>query len=355
MVWLLDDRSPTGAAAMALRRATVLAPRADVTVLALGPGGRPGAAPPPGSPLRRVARASGAAGEIAMARADVVLTTSELTLASAAARRTGRGRLVHLVHEPLGTALGRARIARALPAVDWLLVPEHSDLDRLAPLAPLPRDRVVPVADFVLPTDCLLASARAHVVLAAGRLDDDSVLDVVDGFAAAALPDWQLRIAGGGSALPGLADHVEAHGLAERVRVLGECHDLARRYLDAGIVVRLAAPEAAGLSVLEALGSGVPVISSAASPTAAAHVRTGVNGTLLERTDATSIAAAVIELADDERRAAYADSARAEPAGLLDERRHRQVQDLLDSVLDSAVLDGRTRASVLTAQPGSST
>lgn len=347
VVWFVDDHTPTGATVMALRRAAVLDRRAEQAVVALRPGPRSVRRAAAGTPLSAIADSGSLASEIAFARADVVVTTSEFTLASAAARRTGRSRLVHVVHEPALTALARERVARVLPVVDWLLVPVATDVDRVAALTPLSRDRIVPVDDFTLPSDSLLSSARSRVALAAGRIgsDDpevvveDPVLDVVDGFARAlrdaAMTGWQLRIAGGGLGLPALLDRVDRLGLASRVFVLGPQVHLGRHYLDAGVVVRLAGPEANGLSVVEGLAAGVPVLSSPAAPAAVRHVRSGTNGTLLDSVDAGSIATAFVELADPERRAAYARAARQDRVGLLDEAGRARVQDLLDTVLDS--------------------
>ena len=343
VVWFVDDHTPTGATVMAMRRAAVLGRRAENAVLALRPGPRVGG----GTPLPAIADSGAIASEIAIARADVVVSTSELTLASAAARRTGRGRLVHIVHEPALIALSRPRVARTLPAIDWLLVPAATDLDRIAGLVPLPRERIVAVDDFTLPSDSLLSSARGRVALAAGRIGledpapDDPILDVVDGFAKAlrghpqVMAGWQLRIAGNGPGLAPLLDHVDRLGVSARVLVLGLRPELSRHYLDAGLVVRLARPEANGLSVLEGLAAGVPVLSSSASPAAVRHVRTGVNGTMLDNVDPDSIADAFVELADPRRRSAYAGAARADRAGLLDDAGRRREQDLLDTVLDS--------------------
>ena len=359
MVWFVDDHTPTGAKVMAMRRAAVLGRHAEQSILALRPGPRIGMR----TAVPAVADAGSMASEIAIARADVVVSTSELTLASAAARRTGRGRLVHVMHEPARTALSRPRVARALPSVDWLLVPEATDVDQIAGLVPLPRDRILAVGDFTLPSDSMLSSARGRVALAAGRIGpppdgrtvapeptfDDPILDVVDGFAKAlreapdALAGWQLRIAGDGLEMPALLDHVDRLGLGPRALVLGLQPELSQHYLDAGLVVRLDAPEANGLSVIEGLAAGVPVLSSPASPAAARHVRTGVNGTLLDSVDPGSIAQAFVELADPDRRAAYAAAARAERVGLLDDAGRRQVHDLLDTVLSSKPTGRRSK------------
>ncbi|MBE7189937.1 glycosyltransferase [Jatrophihabitans endophyticus] len=347
VVWFVDDRAPTGATTMALRRAAVLRGSAEQTVLALRRGPRTVPRPRAGTAWSAIAEPGGLTGEMAFARADVVVTTSELTLASAAARATGRSRLVHVVHEPAVRALARPRVARALPLVDWLLVPAATDLERVSALAALPRDRIVAVDDFTLPGEALLSSAAGRVVLAAGRIGSedptvpDPTLDVVDGFVRAyrahrdgALRGWQLRLAGDGPGLPALLDHVDGLGAGGEVVVLGAQPGLAAHYLDAGVVVRVALPEANGLSVVEGLAAGVPVVSSPASPAAVRHVRHGVNGTMLEDIGPDGIAAAFVELADPQRRAAYAAAARADRVGLLDPAGRAGVQDLLHTILD---------------------
>lgn len=81
VAWLLDEPTPTGAAMMAARRITVLRDRCASTLLALS--GAPGRVPA-GTPLHGIMPSRGLTGEVRIARADLVVTTSELTLATAA-------------------------------------------------------------------------------------------------------------------------------------------------------------------------------------------------------------------------------------------------------------------------------
>jgi glycosyltransferase involved in cell wall biosynthesis len=350
VVWLLDSREPTGASVMALRRMRVLRHRHAATALAMS--GAPRA--PRGSALAAVAPASGLGGEVRIARADIVVTTSDRTLASAAPR-VSSGRLVHFLHTRADVALASDQFMKRLPAITRIVVPVSVDPVDFAQRSGLHPTQIVPADDFTLPRESLLGTARAKVILAAGRLSDESaILDLAEAFRLALplLPGWQLRVAGAGPKAAELRDFVDRYGLGSRLLVLGGCHDLATQYLDAGLVVRVGPSEASGLSVLEALAAGVPVLGSGSVPAVTRHVRPGVNGWVLGRCDPQAIAASLVELSDPERRAAYAAAARAGTVGLLTESDRRALYDLFDAVLDATPATRPAVRRALTAGPG---
>jgi glycosyltransferase involved in cell wall biosynthesis len=349
VVWLLDSREPTGAAVMALRRMRVLRYRHTSTALAMSTTPRA----PKDSPLVAALPASGLAGEVRIARADIVVTTTERTLASAAPRMS-TGRLVHFLHTRADAALASSQFMKRLPAITRIVVPASVDPADFAERSGLQPAQVVTADDFTLPRDSLLGTARAKVILAAGRLDDSStILDLAEAFRLALplLPGWQLRVAGGGPKEAELGAFVERHGLGSRLLVLGARHDLATQYLDAGLVVRIGPAEANGLSVLEALAAGVPVLGSDSVPAVNRYVHHGVNGWVLGRRDPQAIAAALVETSDPTRRADYAAAARTNPAGLLTDVGRRALHDLFDAVLDSTPATRPVVRRALTAGP----
>jgi glycosyltransferase involved in cell wall biosynthesis len=336
---LLDSRAPTGAAVMALRRMQVL--RDGYSSHALAMSARPRAVPR-GSALRSVSPAAGLTGEIRLARADVVVTTSSRTLASAAPRLTA-GRLVHFLHERPELALASAQFMRRVPAITRLVVPAATDPRWFATAAGLRADQVLAADDFVDPAETLLGSARGRVILAVGALAaDTAILELAEGFRCALpqLPGWQLRVAGDGPGLGLLREYIAQHGLGTRLLALGPRYDLAAQYADAGIVARLERGDCGGLSVLEALAAGVPVLGGSAVPAVLRHVRSDTNGWVLDRSDPVAIAEALVRLADDERRARLAAGARATRTWAPDDAARRALHDLFAGVL-SAVPSSR--------------
>jgi glycosyltransferase involved in cell wall biosynthesis len=315
---------------MVLRRMRALRYHCASTAMALSP---PTAAVPPGSPLRAVEPAGGLAGEVRIARADLVMTTSERTLSSAAPRIAGNTSLIHFLHTAPDIAFTSEPFLRRFPAITRIVVPAGCDPGWFAARSGLRPEQVVAVDDFTLPRESLLGTARAKVIVAAGRLPEDSaVLDLVEGFRQALphLPGWQLRIAGEGPKLADLREFVDRYELAPRVLVLGARHDLARHYLDAGLVVRIETFDSNGLSVLEGLAAGVPVLGSDSVPAVRRHVRHAENGWVLDRTDPAAIAEALVALSDPDRRADLAAEARAARAGLLTLAGERALRDLVE-------------------------
>jgi glycosyltransferase involved in cell wall biosynthesis len=319
---------------MAMRRIRVLRHRYATTAVALSTAPR---GVPRESPLAAVESATGLGGEIRVARADLVVTTSDRTLASAAPRLTA-GRLVHFLHVDPDAALASDEFVKRLPVITRLVVPVTAAPADIAARTGLRPEQVVAADDCTIPRDSLLGRARAEVILAAGRLHDGSaILDLAEAFRLALplLPGWQLRVAGGGPGLPRLQAFVDRHDLGSRLLVLGPRYDLPAQYLDAGVVARVERSEANGLSVIEALAAGVPVLGCDTVPAVVRHVRHDVNGWVLGRCDPTAIADALVRLADPDRRAGYAAAARAGAVGMLTETARTELSDLFDAALDS--------------------
>jgi glycosyltransferase involved in cell wall biosynthesis len=121
--------------------------------------------------------------------------------------------------------------------------------------------------------DRVPAAGRQKVVLVAQRLEREKDTDVaLRGFAASGLREqgWRLQVAGGGS----LRDELEALaaelGLGGSVEFLGQRHDVWDLMREAGVLVASRPDEAFGLSVVEAMARGLPVVAAGSG----AHLET---------------------------------------------------------------------------------
>jgi glycosyltransferase involved in cell wall biosynthesis len=332
-VWLLDSEAPTGATVMSLRRMRVLRDRLSSSAFSLLP--VPGGVPAP-SAYARIPQLSGLAAEVRIARAALVVTGTARTLAAAAPRLTGRTRLVHFLNALPDVAFANDLFTSRLTAAAVVVVPLELDPGEFARKAGIRREQVVAMDDFTVPEHSLLGTARARTILAADSLTDGAAaVALAEGFRLALpkLPGWQLRIAGWGPGLDALVNFVDRHQLAPRVLALGAQHDLAPHYLDAGLVVRIGPDEANGLSVLEALAAGVPVLGSESIPAVRRHVRHDVNGWVLDRTDPPAIAEAFVALADPARRERLGAAARTSRTGLVTAATSRQLYEIVDAAL----------------------
>ncbi|MEL7976732.1 glycosyltransferase family 4 protein [Isoptericola sp. F-RaC21] len=117
------------------------------------------------------------------------------------------------------------------------------------------------------------AADREPVVLMVQRLEPEKRTDLgVRAFAASGLAarGWRLDVAGGGSLRDDLERLVRAGGLTGSVRLLGERRDVADRMARASLLLAPCPAEGLGLSVLEAMAAGLPVVAAAAG----GHVET---------------------------------------------------------------------------------
>ena len=160
-----------------------------------------------------------------------------------------------------------------------------------------------------------------------GRLSrEKGVMDLVTAWNQARPPNAVLLIAGPDMVNhpwnegPAAREYVERHNLGSSVRFLGSIPDVAPLLRAADVVVQPSHFEALGLSAVEALASGVPVIASAVGGLLD-FIRDGENGMLCPPQNPTALAAHIHALvADEGLRQRLASRARASVAEQYDEQ-----------------------------------
>ena len=117
-------------------------------------------------------------------------------------------------------------------------------------------------------------------------------------------PDWRLRLYGGGPEERRLRALVRDLNLHNHVYFMGTTPDLAGEFAKASIVANTSHSEDLGMTVLEAMGCGVPVVAFEGARGPREFVATGYNGVLVPEADSDPqlFAAALLALIDDERR-----------------------------------------------------
>ena len=179
-------------------------------------------------------------------------------------------------------------------------------------------ERVVPPSHVhVIPNPVALAEAGAkntpaappalertarHVV-AMGRLDAQKGFDIlVRAFADcyATRPEWRLTVLGEGNERHQLATLAEQLGVASVVRFPGRVTDPATVLRSADLFVLSSRYEGFPNALLEAMAVGLPVVATDC-PSGPKHiVRNGIDGILVPVENASSLAASMAALMDDE-------------------------------------------------------
>jgi len=111
------------------------------------------------------------------------------------------------------------------------------------------------------------AAERDRSVLLVQRLEPEKRTDLgILAFSASGLRDhgWQLLVAGEGSQRSRLEDLVAHEGLGEQVRFLGSRSDVDELMRRAAVLLAPCPVEGLGLSVLEAMSNGLPVVAAGA-------------------------------------------------------------------------------------------
>jgi glycosyltransferase involved in cell wall biosynthesis len=106
---------------------------------------------------------------------------------------------------------------------------------------------------------------RQNTVLVAQRLEPEKRTDMaLDAFAASKLANrgWVLVVAGGGSLRAALERRAERLGIARSTRFLGHTTDVHNLMATAGLLLAPRPDEAYGLSVVEAMATGLPVVAA---------------------------------------------------------------------------------------------
>ncbi|MFJ6542748.1 glycosyltransferase family 4 protein [Streptomyces sp. NPDC091385] len=218
--------------------------------------------------------------------------------------RVGQEHLTWDHHSPhLRTVLRRAyrrlNLLTTVTEADARVYRRQARLARV-PVQALPNS----VPDPVLPP----ADGRAKLIVAAGRLVPVKGYDLlVRAFAkvAAEHPDWRLRVYGIGEERDRLRDLVHELGLSNNVHLMGATAPMEGEWVKASIGAASSVFEPFGMTIVEAMRCGLPVVSTDCRYGPGEIIRDGVDGRLVPPGDPDAFGAALLDLVrDDERRRA---------------------------------------------------
>ncbi|MFF3460085.1 glycosyltransferase family 4 protein [Streptomyces sp. NPDC002730] len=197
------------------------------------------------------------------------------------------------------------------------------------------------------------ADASSKWIVAAGRLTKVKRYDLlVKAFSkvVAARPDWRLRIYGSGDATGNeknaLHALIEERGLHNHVFLMGPANPLEPEWVKGSIAAVTSSMESFGMTIVEAMRCGVPVVSTDCPHGPGEIIEDGVDGRLVPVGDVDAITDALLELINDDGlrrrtgRAALTASARFDPARIAE--RH----EALFTELVARARNGRSRSAL---------
>jgi glycosyltransferase involved in cell wall biosynthesis len=127
---------------------------------------------------------------------------------------------------------------------------------------------------------------NSKIILNVGRLDpqkDQKTLITAFSLIQREFPDWKLRIAGEGPIRKELENTIISLRLQDRVLLVGITKDIETEYENAAIFALSSLYESFGLSTVEAMGSGLPVVGFADCPGTNEIIIHQKNGVLVEQ------------------------------------------------------------------------
>ncbi|NYH53967.1 glycosyltransferase involved in cell wall biosynthesis [Nocardiopsis arvandica] len=265
---------------------------------------------------------------LATTDADVVVGTRpglNVVIARAAPQRTVKVGQEHLTYDQHSESLRRV-METEYPHLDAFVTVTETDAGTYRERMSLPGVRVLSIPNSV-PAPPFTADGRnTRTIVSAGRLAPSKRHDLlVQAFSMVSedFPDWTLRIYGRGNQRASLARLVRSLGLQDRVWLMG-AHPRVEEVLAQGAFSALTSSEEPfGMTIVEAMRSGLPVVSTDCPHGPASIIRDREDGLLVPNKSASGIAEGLAELmADDGLRrrmssAALLNSERFDPANVM--------------------------------------
>lgn len=175
-------------------------------------------------------------------------------------------------------------------------IPNGIDTARYAAFAAARTTRPL-LGDFAPPGTLLIGTVgRLDAVKDQAGLLDAFALLCASGDAQAA--NLRLAIVGAGPEHARLEQRITAHGLGDRVRLLGNRRDVPALLAEFDVFVLSSVAEGIPLTVLEAMAAGLPVIATAVGGVGEVVVE-GETGALVPPSDPSALASALRDCVDD--------------------------------------------------------
>ncbi|MEU1374413.1 glycosyltransferase family 4 protein [Streptomyces triculaminicus] len=246
--------------------------------------------------------------------------------------RIGQEHRIYGTHEPTIRAYQDASI----PHLDAHTTVSEADARTHREQFPDIRTKLVCLPNGCPPSEVEPSDGSAKLVVAAGRLIPVKRYDLLVKAwetVAATRPDWKLRIYGRGPELPKLRAQIERLGLTEAVTLMGAHSPIETEWAKGSIAAVTSREESFGMTIVEAMGCGVPVVATDCPHGPGEIITDGADGLLVPVGDSDAIAKGLLKLIeDDELRRAMGAAARKSAQRYAPERIADAYLELIDSL-----------------------
>ncbi|MGI5355158.1 glycosyltransferase family 4 protein [Streptomyces sp. CA-252508] len=236
--------------------------------------------------------------------ADVVIGTRPGLVAYVAAFAPEGAVLIgqeHMTHNHHKPGL-RAEMAGFLPRLDAFVTVSEGDAASWRAHLPLPGTRVLAIPNSVPAPVVPPSDTSGTTIVAAGRLASEKQYEVlIEAFAkvVAERPGWTLRICGWGNQKDRLRARIDRLGLYNSVHLMGPRSPIEPEWVKGAIAVSTSRHESFGMTLVEAMRCGLPVVSTDCDYGPREIVKDGEDGLLVPVGDVDAIATALLRLVDD--------------------------------------------------------
>ncbi|WP_283139806.1 glycosyltransferase [Rhizohabitans arisaemae] len=234
-----------------------------------------------------------------------VLITGRPSLSILAARHAPR-RVIRIAREHTPPVPERAGVIKRLYAgLDAVVAVSEVDRGEYASLLAGTGVRIRAIGNSLAPGNRPRSRMDNRIVAAAGRFVPSKSYDrLIHSFAIVVdkRPDWRLRLYGSGPEEKRLRSLVYDRELHNNVYFMGTTADIEGEFAKASVVAVTSRRESGAMSIIEALGCGVPVVSFAGLRGVEEIVESEWNGILVPEgeDDGQAFANALLGLIDDD-------------------------------------------------------
>ncbi|RST03244.1 glycosyltransferase family 4 protein, partial [Streptomyces sp. WAC05374] len=254
--------------------------------------------------------------------ADVVIGTRPGLVAYVAAFAPAGAVLIgqeHMTHNHHKPEL-RAEMAGFLTRLDAFVTVSEGDAASWRERMPLPGTRVLAIPNSVPEPVVAPSDTSGTTIMAAGRLASEKQYHVlIDAFAqvVAQRPEWTLRICGWGNQKDRLRKRIDRLGLYNSVHLMGPRSPIEPEWVKGAIAVSTSRHESFGMTLVEAMRCGLPVVSTDCDYGPREIIADGEDGLLVPVGDTDAIAGAVLIGQEHMTHNHHKPELRAEMAGFL--------------------------------------